>query len=166
MARAAVADGIRIAACTPHILPGVYPNTGPAIRSAILELQGELDRDEIPLLLVPGADVHAFPDLIAGLKTGRILSIGKSRYFLLEPPQDVLPPRFDGFIQDLTDAGYVPVITHPERMSWLDSRYDFLCRAVELAHGIRSLRARSSANSVAVRSSGHCACWRMASFIS
>jgi protein-tyrosine phosphatase len=132
MAHVAVANGIRITACTPHILPGVYPNTGPAIRSAILELQGELDRAGIPLLLVPGADVHAYPDLVAGLKTGQILSIGKSRYFLLEPPQDVLPPRFDSFIQELTDAGHVPIITHPERMSWLDSHYDFLCRAVEL----------------------------------
>ena len=34
MARAAVAQGVAVVACTPHILPGVYHNHGPAIRAA------------------------------------------------------------------------------------------------------------------------------------
>jgi protein-tyrosine phosphatase len=34
MARAFVADGVTVVACTPHILPGVYHNTGPQIRQA------------------------------------------------------------------------------------------------------------------------------------
>src|SRR5271168_2497791 len=32
MARLSVADGVRVIACTPHIFPGVYSNTGPDIR--------------------------------------------------------------------------------------------------------------------------------------
>lgn len=32
MAQRAVADGITITACTPHIMPGYYENTGPDIR--------------------------------------------------------------------------------------------------------------------------------------
>ena len=32
MAQAFVADGVSVVACTPHILPGLYHNTGPEIR--------------------------------------------------------------------------------------------------------------------------------------
>ena len=43
MARMAVADGIHTVACTPHIYPGLYENTGEGIRAAIAALQAELD---------------------------------------------------------------------------------------------------------------------------
>ena len=39
MARIAVADGITTTACTPHITPGVYDNTGDGIRRDIAKLQ-------------------------------------------------------------------------------------------------------------------------------
>lgn len=130
MARIAVADGVRIVACTPHILPGIYENSGPAIRQAVAQLQGRLDEEGIPLLLAAGADVHIAPDLIDGLRGGRVPSLGKSRYFLLEPPQGVIPPRFEDFIFNLMSVGYIPVITHPERLSWIESHYDLVGRIV------------------------------------
>ena len=42
MARAAVAQGVTVIACTPHILPGVYHNCGPDIRAATKLLQETL----------------------------------------------------------------------------------------------------------------------------
>jgi protein-tyrosine phosphatase len=130
MAQIAVSDGIRIIACTPHIQPGVYENTGPAIRSAVTQLQAELDKAEIPLLLTSGADVHIVPNLLTGLKNGSILPLGKSRYFLLEPPQGLAPPRFESFVFGLVAAGYIPIITHPERLSWIEGQYAMLERTV------------------------------------
>ena len=62
-----VDQGVTVVACTPHILPGLYHNSGPAIRQATQQLQGVLDQEGIPLQLVPGADVHMAPDFIAGL---------------------------------------------------------------------------------------------------
>jgi protein-tyrosine phosphatase len=66
MARAAVAQGVTVVACTPHILPGAYYNHGPEIRTATKELQNALDREGIPLKLVTGADVHMAPNLWLG----------------------------------------------------------------------------------------------------
>ena len=43
MARIAVADGIGTMACTPHIYPGVYDNTGGGIHEEITKLQKALD---------------------------------------------------------------------------------------------------------------------------
>lgn len=130
MAKAAAAQGIEIVACTPHILPGLYHNTGPAIRQAIVALQQALDAEAIPLVLVAGADVHICPDFLAGLRSGRLLSLVDSRYVLVEPPHHTAPPRLEDFLFNLVVAGYVPVLTHPERLSWLPSRYDAIKKMI------------------------------------
>jgi protein-tyrosine phosphatase len=130
MAEAAVAQGVSVVACTPHILPGLYHNTGPAIREATGRLQGELDQEGIPLHLVTGADVHMTPDFVAGLRSGRLLSIADSRYVLVEPPHHTAPPQLEDFFFNLTVAGYVPILTHPERLSWVPSRYETIKKLV------------------------------------
>jgi len=123
MARVAVADGIRVTACTPHIYPGMYENHAAGIRLAISELRNALHQEDIPLQLVEGADVHLTPDLLAGIRGGRIPTLNGSRYFLFEPPHHVAPPRIENVVFDLVAAGYVPIVTHPERLSWIDNHY-------------------------------------------
>jgi len=130
MARMAAADGITAVACTPHIMPGVYNNNGPAIRKAIEQLQRAVADAGIPIRLLTGADVHVAPDLASQLRDGWALTINNSRYFLLEPPHHVLPPRLEDHIFSLQTAGYVPILTHPERLSWLDQHYDLIKRLV------------------------------------
>lgn len=130
MARMAWADGIRVVACTPHIVPGVYDNDGPSISAAVENLREALLHAGIPLRLVTGADVHIAPDLDAGLHDGRVLTLNESRYFLLEPPHHVLPPNFEDHIFKLQLAGYVAILTHPERMSWLEANYALIGRLV------------------------------------
>ncbi len=124
MARIAVADGIKVTACTPHIMPGYYPNTGPQIRIAVQELQARLDDLRIPLSLVSGADVHLVPELATGLKSGHLLTLANSRYFLFEPPHTTAPPRLAESVFDVMAAGYHPIITHPERLRWITDHYD------------------------------------------
>lgn len=128
MARMMVSQGVTIAACTPHILPGLYHNTGPGIRDAVVRLQELIDREGIDLRLVTGADAHMAPDFLAGLRSGQILSIGDSRYVLVEPPHHTAPPQLEDFFFNLVMAGYVPILTHPERLSWVPSRYEVIKR--------------------------------------
>lgn len=130
IARASVADGVMILACTPHILPGLYHNSGPQIRQATLELQQALDQEGIPLRLVTGADAHMVPDFANGLRSGRLLSLGDSRYVLVEPPHHVAPVRMEEFFFGLVVAGYVPILTHPERLSWIEAQYSAIQRLI------------------------------------
>ncbi len=124
MAKLAVADGIALIACTPHIYPGLYDNTALGIGRALIELRTELEAANIPLDLTCGADTHLVPDLLAGLRAGRIPPLHGSRYFLLEPPHHVAPPQFAESVFALQVAGYVPIITHPERLTWVAHHYE------------------------------------------
>jgi protein-tyrosine phosphatase len=130
MARASVADGVSVLACTPHILPGLYHNSGPQIREAAQQLQQALDQEGIPLRLITGADNHIVADFVAGLRSGRLLALAESRYVLVEPPHHIAPVRIEEFFFDLTVAGYVPILTHPERLSWIKSHYSIMQRLV------------------------------------
>jgi protein-tyrosine phosphatase len=111
-------------------LPGLYHNSGPQIRHATQQLQCALDQEGIPLRLVTGADNHLVPDFVEGLRSGRLLSLADSRYVLVEPPSHVLPMRLEDFFFSLMVAGYVPILTHPERLSWIKSDYAVVRRLV------------------------------------
>ena len=131
MARIAVADGIHTMACTPHIYPGMYMNDGPGIAHARARLQAELDHRGIPLKLVIGADVHLVPGLVEGLRCGRVPTLNGSRYFLLEPSHTTPPPRLEDEVHRLLAAGYTPIVTHPERLAWVESHYPVFVRLIE-----------------------------------
>lgn len=123
MARIAVADGTTVMACTPHIYPGMYMNDSGGIQAERDKLQKALDVFKIPLKLVVGADAHLVPELLDGLKTGRVPTINGSRYFLLEPSHHVAPPHFEASVFNIMAAGFQPVITHPERLVWIENHY-------------------------------------------
>ncbi len=124
MARIAVDDGIRIMACTPHIYPGLYMNDSAGIKVARDALQTQLDEHGIALQLTTGADVHLVPGLLEGLRAGIVPCLHGTRYVLLEPSHHVAPPRFAESVFQLVGAGYTPVITHPERLSWVEDHFD------------------------------------------
>lgn len=131
MARMAHADGIRTVACTPHIYPGLYENNATGIRAAIAALQAELDAAGIDLELVEGADVHLDTDLAGAIRDDRVPTLAGSRYLLLEPPHHVAPPGFEQRVFELMTAGITPVITHPERLSWVEDHYELFLRLVD-----------------------------------
>lgn len=132
MARIAVADGITHMACTPHVQEGVYPNNSTTIRPVVEVLQQALRELHIPLTLFCGAEAHLSWDLPDRLLRGEIPTLNDTRYFLLELPHLVVPPKLQEFVMRLKDAGLIPVITHPERLSWAERRPDLLAKIAEL----------------------------------
>ena len=130
MARCAAADGITHIACTPHIYPGLYENHRDGIAAAIEAFRGILAEQDIALTLVIGADTHLTPDLVDGIRSRRIPTLNDTRYLLFEPPHHVAPPRLEESVFNLMAAGIVPVLTHPERLSWIDDNYAVFGRLV------------------------------------
>jgi protein-tyrosine phosphatase len=118
LASLAVEEGITDAICTPHVVPGVYNNTTEAVRIAVAAFQCELSRAAIPLTLHTGAEIRITGDVETRLKRGEIPTLAEGRYVLLEPPADVRLPRLDAYFGALIEAGYLPIVAHPERLLW------------------------------------------------
>lgn len=128
MARVAVADGIEWIACTPHIYPGQYDNSAGDIENAMQMFRTELRKHDIPLNLTFASDTHVMPDLLERLRAGTVPCFNGGRYFLLEFPHHFGLPHLEDLVFNLLAAGYVPVITHPERLHWIDQSYGMFKR--------------------------------------
>ena len=131
MARIAAADGIRTTACTPHIYPGLFENDSAGIAAGIGHLRDALANEGIGLRLVAGTDAHLTPELLPRLRAGTAPTLAGGRYFLLEPPHHVAPPRLEETVFNLLAAGYIPVVTHPERLSWIEDHYEIFVELVK-----------------------------------
>jgi protein-tyrosine phosphatase len=131
MARLAVADGITMTACTPHIYPGRFENTHAGIHEACEKFQRELDAAGIALQLTYGADIQVAPELTERLVDGTLPTLHGSRYFLFEPPHHVSLPPLNDMLEETLLAGFVPIVTHPERLFYVEADYD---KFVEAAH--------------------------------
>jgi protein-tyrosine phosphatase len=131
MARMAVMDGIKVMACTPHFMPGLYDNEAADIRRRVAALNQILIAKDISLSLVVGADAHIRPDFIDGLRNNKILRLHDSRYVLFEPSHTTMPHRIDDLLFNILRAGFVPILTHPERFSWIEQHYDVVERMVK-----------------------------------
>ena len=124
MARIAVDDGITHLACTPHIYPGLFEYDTSSITSAIDSFRKELENAAIPLILGIGADIQMVSEMVPRLTRGTMPTINHSRYLLFEPPHHIYPASFLESLHNVITNGYVPIITHPERLSWAEEHYD------------------------------------------
>ena len=132
MARIAVSDGIRVMAATPHITPGVYNNNVQTIERGAAILRQALKLHNLPLELTTGADVHVTPNMAGPLLEGQWPRLAATRYFLFEPPHRVMPPHLVRLAENLMASGLVPVLTHPERLGWIEHHYDVICELGEI----------------------------------
>ena len=127
LARAMVEAGYSTVVTTPHVVEG---RPAPElIKDRINELQTELNRQQIPLSLLPGAEHHIDPQILERLQDGTALTLNNSRYLLLELPFfQPLPPYTEQLIFNLKTHGYCPIIPHPERAVALQKDYDLIHR--------------------------------------
>lgn len=131
MARAALADGIRTLAATPHNLR-LPPGTGPAaLETRLAALQRHLEAEGLPLRVVLGAEVALIAALPQQIDAGVVPALNGSRYLLLELPFDEAPVPIEELIFQVQVRGYVPILAHPERSPAFVRRPDALRPLVE-----------------------------------
>jgi len=115
MARLAVEDGTTTIIATPHQLGNFGHNQGDDIRQRVAELQQQFDAAEIPLRVLPGADVRIEPGMVAAIVRGAVLSLGDHRrHVLLELPHELYLP-LEPILDELARRKMVGVLSHPER---------------------------------------------------
>lgn len=83
--------------------------------SKINILKENLEKQEIPIRLYPGAEVYADEDIMFCDELFR-LTLNHSRYLLIEFAFDGISiRRVMRYISYVVDAGLIPIIAHPER---------------------------------------------------
>jgi protein-tyrosine phosphatase len=123
MCRMSFQDGIRTVVATPHILPGIYKNDRSVILSKLRQLNNALSHSELrtpdselPLNILPGADVHFSFDMLQLCESGEIMTVNdKGRYLMVEFAFQGIPYQAEQVLFQLLSNGIIPIISHPER---------------------------------------------------
>jgi protein-tyrosine phosphatase len=115
MCRIAFAEGVRMAAATAHQNERWKAVTPERIRTATEQLAGSLRQADLPLIVMPCAEVMAHPDLETTWRNGGLLTVAnRGEYLLLEMPHGLFVDLGDT-VKTLREAGVRPILAHPER---------------------------------------------------
>jgi protein-tyrosine phosphatase len=115
MARAALADGIRTIAATPHVRAD-YSTSASEMERAVTELRAELRAEGIELQLCTGGEIAL--DRLEIIEAEELLRFGLAsnpNYLLLEFPYYGWPLALPSQVIELRGRGITAVIAHPER---------------------------------------------------
>jgi protein-tyrosine phosphatase len=119
LCRIAAEDGITTIVMTPHVMEFRYPNTRETIEGPFELLAAAIASEKIPLILVPGSEVHVAADLVTRLRDGDLMTYNDNRkYMLLEFPFQQIVSGTEEIVYRLRLAGVTPVIAHPERIGF------------------------------------------------
>ena len=131
-ARVAAADGIRTLVATPHCKEGFYTNERTEVLAGVDRLRARLAAENVPVDVLPGAEVHLCTDLVARVRDGRAPTLADNgKTLLLELSTTQYPVEIDNLVFELRLAGIIALFAHPERVRFfLDDvrRYEALVR--------------------------------------
>ena len=113
---------------TSHYLEGYYEIKEEDRKRLIQELKNE----DIGLELYVGSEIYITENMIDLLKGKKASSINNSKYVLFEIPMNNKTMLTKEIIYRLIENGYVPVLAHPERYSFIQQNLEELEELVDM----------------------------------
>ena len=128
MASIAVKSGTTVMVATPHCnIPGRYRNYfDDEYIHLFNKVRGTLDRENIPLELLPGMEVYVTEEVPRLLTEGKIMPVNKTHYVLIEFNFGEDPDFVNHMIGKIKDVKARPVIAHAERYKFVQNNPDLL----------------------------------------
>ena len=124
MLRLAYDTGTRKMIATPHMFLDPYNNTDPvSINNRFAHIVAEIKRrSEAPecaflktMAFFLGSENYLSPEFLEALQDRCVLTLNGGRYLLVEFPPFLPRYRFDFILDRVLQAGFVPILAHPER---------------------------------------------------
>lgn len=131
MARLAASGGTTTIIATPHQLGSFGHNSADAIRRSVHELEQRLNAADVPVKVLPGADVRIEEPLVERLLSREVLTLGDhGRHVLLELPHELYLP-LEPLLERLWRHNIVAILSHPERNQGILRRPEVLGSIVD-----------------------------------
>ncbi len=115
MAREAVREGITKIIATPHHKNERYDNHKEDILLKVKKLNDSLQREEIPLTILPGQETRIYGEILEDIEKDEILPLNEGKYLFIELPSSHVPRYTEKLLFDIHVKGFTPIIVHPER---------------------------------------------------
>lgn len=150
MGKQLVKSGFTDVFATPHHIHGENNSSSKSIVGLVTEINDTLKSHGIDLTIHTGHEIYMDESIGQKLVLGEVLSLGDSKYVLIELPMHSIPFNFESVIFDLKLKGYSPVLAHPERNRCIYSDISIVDKYVEmgvlLQLNLRSLSGKYGSN--------------------
>lgn len=134
--------GFKKLIATPHIMADYFRNTPDTINRGLDILRNGLLANQIDLEVDAAAEYYLDETLESKVKQKEVLTFGDN-YILFELSFINAPQNLIDFIKMMQDAGFNPVLAHPER-------YPYFYGSVENFHQIKETGCLLQMNSIAL----------------
>lgn len=128
MAHIAVGSGVTAMVATPHCADDRVDE----VLSMLKLMRSALRESGIRLQLCSGMEIFGTRNTARLLQEGRLLTLNRSRYPLIEFSFHSDGYRETQILADVIQAGYRPVVAHPERYSYVQYAPELLNRWVKM----------------------------------
>lgn len=120
MLRQSAEAGVQAVIATPHYLPWKKNSSPQEIAVLCAEAKKKLlEKHGISMDIYCGNEIYYTMDAIQNLRDGKILTLAKSDYVLVEFEPRTSYQLICRAVKEFRDAGYIPIIAHMERYECL-----------------------------------------------
>jgi len=130
---------------TPHVISDFYPNTKEIISTKLKEVQTTLKEQNINIIVEASAEYYLDMAFLTLLEEDELIPF-MGNYILFETAYISKPIILELAIKRIIDKGFIPVLAHPERYTYLKTLEDFKSLKIQgilLQINIKSLKSRS-----------------------
>jgi len=117
---------------TSHYLEKHYEFNESSRKQFLEMLKIGVSNLKLDLELYLGSEIYTSYDIIEILKEQKASTINGTNYVLIELPMQSELPNLKNVIYELLGNGYIPVIAHPERYSYVKENPNWLLDYIEL----------------------------------
>ncbi len=103
---------------TPHIMIDAYRNTPKIIKKGLRALREAAKAEGIQVEIEAGAEYYLDEGFYDHLHSGEVMSI-QNKYLLFETSYISKPLQLEEMIFEISAAGYIPLMAHPERYRYV-----------------------------------------------
>lgn len=128
MAVMAARCGVQALAATPHSNHdvGFVNYESDSLAARFVKLRSMLQEEKVPIQIYRGMEILASTDVVEKIAHGKLLTLNRTRYALVEFAFDEEPWWIEAILKELLDAGYLPIIAHPERYFCVQEEPNYL----------------------------------------
>lgn len=116
---------------TPHIMSHRYPNTSETILQGLEALHKELGKKEIDIVIEAASEYYLDEHFLDLLKAKDLLTFG-GNFLLFEMSYVNHPLNLFEIVDAIKEAGYKPVLAHPERYLYMGKDFDKYMRLKDM----------------------------------
>lgn len=124
--------GLKEFVCTPHIFGDLYRNSNDTIFPALKKLQDAVSEHFPDVVLTAAAEYMLDDYFISLLRRREKLLTVRDNFLLTELPFSIPPSNLEEITFELLNAGYQPILAHPERYVYYYKNMNAFHRLKEL----------------------------------